>query len=78
LLNEERLKIILEKYFERNHLIFEGAYPIKENGERKMIIRVFGKKGNFLMKMGNDGKLWCQSLKGNWFLIESYKVNSDG
>lgn len=43
-----------------------------------MIIHVFGKKGNFLMKMGGDGKLWCQSLKGKCFLIESYKVNSDG
>lgn len=75
MLTEDILKNILEAYFEKHEIIFEGSYPINENGERVMIIQVFGKKGRFMMKMGEDFKLWCQLLSGKWILIESYGVD---
>lgn len=77
MLTEDTLKIILEGYFEKHEIIFEGSYPINEKGQRVLMIQAFGKKGRFMMKMGDDFKLWCQSLSGKWFLIDSYKVESE-
>lgn len=77
MLTEDTLKIILEGYFEKHEIIFEGSYPINEKGQRMLMIQAFGKKGRFLMKMGDDFKLWCQSLSGKWFLIDSYRVEQE-
>ncbi|KAJ65348.1 hypothetical protein P782_0717 [Enterococcus faecalis FL2] len=32
MLTEDILKNILEAYFEKHEIIFEGSYPINENG----------------------------------------------
>ena len=77
MLTEDILKNILEAYFEKHEIIFEGSYPINEKGQRVLMIQAFGKKGRFLMKMRDDFKLWCQSLGGKWFLIESYGVEQE-